>query len=392
MELNQQSLNQQSRVIRNHLGEFLKELAFVDRRWIRLDSCFNDVFVPKGKTEEVDCPLESLCDLLGVSAEKANDYLCAAKLMTLHNKYKTMGIVTKNWESLICEFGLDIEFEAVTDIHVLGKRMHAIRIGCLGKNNRNTAFSAIKQATRFFVGEAPVFYKGENNVKQIEGFKKGWEPERLRGTRQSNELLSKMSLDLAIFMTMQQKELDEKERMGKQQKELDEKEQMAKQQKELDEKEQSLAYKSQAKSKWVEFNMDDPKTEPIRWKSPNGKTQTAVHIPCSSTRAGFRMSAKRTGWIEQVVANMFDKAKVPEEVGVEWLIEAIWERYRPQFDAFCVRKGYVLPVKRTLKERRQMSWKKAKLKRELEKDKDETIVTGNEAAMRDGLAGSQSLT
>jgi hypothetical protein len=46
----------------------------------------------------------------------------------------------------------------------------------------------------------------------------------------------------------------------------------------------------------------------------------------------------------------------------------------------------------TLKERKQMARKKAKLKRELEKDKDETIVTGNEAAMRDSLAGSQSLT
>jgi hypothetical protein len=395
--LNQQSLNQQSWVLRNHLGEFLKELASVDRRWIRIDSCSNDACFPNGGTEEFAFPLESFCDLLGVSAEKANDYLCAAKLMKSHCLHKTMGPVKNNWESLITEFGLDMQMIRATNRKFLGDGVHVIRIGCLGKKNKNTAFSALQQATRFFVGENP---------EQNGGFKKGWKPESIRATPQSNELLSKMSSDLTVFMVKQQKELDEKERK----KELDEKERKKEgldgdgDDKSRDDKignekigddeskiDESFPSKSPAKSRSsVEFDMKDVKTEPIRWQSPNGRTQTAVHIPRSATKISFRKSAGITGWIEQVVASMFDKAKVPEEVGVEWLIEAIYFRYRPQFDAFCVRKGYSLPV--TLKERKQMARKKAKLKRELEKDKDETIVTGNEAAMRDSLAGSQSLT
>jgi hypothetical protein len=49
-------------------------------------------------------------------------------------------------------------------------------------------------------------------AKQNDGFEKGWEPKRLRATRQSSEFLSNTSLDLTIFMAKQQKKLDEKER------------------------------------------------------------------------------------------------------------------------------------------------------------------------------------
>jgi hypothetical protein len=174
-------LSEESWAIRHGLGVFLQELAcFVDRRWIRIDSCANDAFVPKGETEEVNCPLESFCDLLGVSVKKANEYLCAVKLLQLHNKHKTMGCNSKGWESLKAEYGLDIEIDAVADINFLGKRMNVMRIGCLGNNNKNTTFTAIQQATRFFKGEKP---------KTNEGFKIGWEPRRLRATRQSHEHL-----------------------------------------------------------------------------------------------------------------------------------------------------------------------------------------------------------
>jgi hypothetical protein len=41
---------------------------------------------------------------------------------------------------------------------------------------------------------------------------------------------------------------------------------------------------------------------------------------------------------------MFNKEKIPVEVGTEWLIEAIFERHRLQFESFCERKGYMLPM------------------------------------------------
>jgi hypothetical protein len=94
-------LSQQSWVIRNDLGEFLQELAFVDRRWIRLDSCSNNTCLHNGDIEEVASPLESFCDLLGVSAKKANDYLRAANLMKPNNRFKTLGPDINNWESLV---------------------------------------------------------------------------------------------------------------------------------------------------------------------------------------------------------------------------------------------------------------------------------------------------
>jgi hypothetical protein len=59
--------SEESQAIRRGVGEFLQELSFVDRRWIRIDSCSNNTFnkpTTAGKTKEVDCPLESFSDLL----------------------------------------------------------------------------------------------------------------------------------------------------------------------------------------------------------------------------------------------------------------------------------------------------------------------------------------
>jgi hypothetical protein len=89
--------------------------------------------------------------------------------------------------------------------------------------------------------------------------------------------------------------------------------------------------------------MNDARTKPIQWVSPNGKPRAAVCIPRTSTRRSFRMSAQSTGWIENVTESMVNKEKIPAEVGTEWLIEAIFERHRPEFESFCERKGYMLP-------------------------------------------------
>jgi hypothetical protein len=84
----------------------------------------------------------------------------------------------------------------------------------------------------------------------------------------------------------------------------------------------------------------------MRWTSPNGRAQTAVRIPCTGTRSSFRKSAMQTCWIEQVTESMLNKEKVLPEVGVEWLIEAIFDRHRPQFESFCERKGFLPPTQR----------------------------------------------
>jgi hypothetical protein len=41
---------------------------------------------------------------------------------------------------------------------------------------------------------------------------------------------------------------------------------------------------------------------------------------------------------------VFTGDKVLEDVGVEWLVEGIFDRFRSYFDAFCERKGYMLPT------------------------------------------------
>jgi hypothetical protein len=188
------TLSEESEAVRRGLGEFLQELAFVDRRWIRIDSCSNNTFNKPdigGETKEVDCPLESFCNLLGISANKANEYLCAAKLLEPHKVHKTMCPNKRNWEALKSEFRLDIELEEESDIHHLGKSMFVIRIGDLCDNSPTT-FSAKEQAKKFF--------------------KTGWKPKRLEATSQANDFLRKTSFDLTIIMAKQRKELDEKER------------------------------------------------------------------------------------------------------------------------------------------------------------------------------------
>jgi hypothetical protein len=222
--------------------------------------------------KEVDCPLESFCDLLGISAKKANEYLCAAKLMEPHNRYKTLCPIKASWDSLQSEFALDIELAQVTDIHFLGKKMHVMRIGCLCDDNQIT-FNAREQAKRFFV-------------------ETGWKPKRLRATRQSNEFLSTTSLDLTIFMAKQQKELDEKERK----KAAEEREKDggydgdgdADSSNDKSKDDEFSLYKSPATPNCVKFNMKDAQTGPIRWTSPNGKQQTAIRIPNTSTRSSFQ--------------------------------------------------------------------------------------------------------
>ena len=71
---------------------------------------------------------------------------------------------------------------------------------------------------------------------------------------------------------------------------------------------------------------------------------TAIRIPRAGTKDSFRKLAKQTSWIDNVVESMFDEDKVPDEVAVGWLVEGIFDRFRPYFDAFCERKGYMLPT------------------------------------------------
>jgi hypothetical protein len=146
-------------------------------------------------------------------------------------------------------------------------------------------------------------------------------------------------------MAKQQKELDEKERK-KEGANGDGDDESGDDESEDDESNdnEALPFKSPAKSTSVEFDMNDAKAEPIRWTSPNGKKQTAVRIPCNGTRDSFRKSVKRTGWVDHIFESMFNKVKVLPEMGVEWLIEVIFERYRPHFESFCERKGFMLPT------------------------------------------------
>jgi hypothetical protein len=70
------NLSEEAQSIRRGIGEFLQELASVDRRCIRIDSRSNNTFdqpTTDGKTKAVDFPVESFSDLLGISANKANE-------------------------------------------------------------------------------------------------------------------------------------------------------------------------------------------------------------------------------------------------------------------------------------------------------------------------------
>jgi hypothetical protein len=53
-------LSEELMAIRHGLGEFLQELAFVDRPWIQIDSCSNNTLnkpITGGETKKVYCPL-----------------------------------------------------------------------------------------------------------------------------------------------------------------------------------------------------------------------------------------------------------------------------------------------------------------------------------------------
>jgi hypothetical protein len=180
--------SEESQAIRRCLGEFLQELSFVDRRWIRIDSCSNNTFnkpTTAGKSKEVDCPLEPFSDLLGITAEKANEFLCAAKLMVRHKVSKVLGPNINGWDAIISEFGLEIELVQITDKNCLGDRMYVMRIGDLCRDSPVT-FNARAQAKSFF--------------------ETGWKPKRLRATVQAKEFLSKTSLDLTIKEGVRRKE------------------------------------------------------------------------------------------------------------------------------------------------------------------------------------------
>jgi hypothetical protein len=202
-------------------------------------------------------------------------------------------------------------------------------IGCLCDDSPRP-FNAKDQAKRFF---------GET----------GWKPKRLRATRQANDFLSKKSLNLTNLMAKQQKELDEKKRkMEKKERENDggyDGDGDAESSDDESDDDESLSYKSPAQPKSVvKFDMQDAKDGPIRWTSPNRTRQTAIRIPRTSTRSSFRKSAKQTSWIEQITESMLNQEKVSPDVGVEWLVESIFEIHGPQFESFCERKGYLLPT------------------------------------------------
>jgi hypothetical protein len=114
--LSNMKLSEESWVIRNDLGAFLKKLVDTDQRWIRLDSSSNNSFLPYLDKDEVDCPIYSFCDLLGISAKKANDYLRATNLMEPQCRFGTLGPVLNHWESLKSEYGLEIEVEQATSV------------------------------------------------------------------------------------------------------------------------------------------------------------------------------------------------------------------------------------------------------------------------------------
>ena len=84
------NLSEESQSIRNSLGEFLQDIDFIDRRWVRLDSCFNSTFTPSGETQEIPCPVPAISDILGVRSTTANDYLIACGLLMLHPTHEQL--------------------------------------------------------------------------------------------------------------------------------------------------------------------------------------------------------------------------------------------------------------------------------------------------------------
>jgi hypothetical protein len=292
------------------LGEFLRSLLFIDRRWVRLDSCSNNTVLPDGAKEGINSPIEAFCDLLGVSARKANDYLHAANLMKKHNVHKTFGPNAEGWRELISEYGLEAELVQTTDYKHLGAKVWVLRIGCLSKNNNYMTFDAKQQAKRFFGSH--------------DGFEAGWQPKRLRATSQANDFLCNTAFALTLFLA--EKTAEEKKEAEKQKGcdggEVDDDDS------DESEDEKSASFKTPKKPTSdptkpppteVKFDMNDAKDKSIQWQSPNGKVMNAIRVPEAGTRKSFRKMAKLTGWIDNVVVSMYNADKVPEEVGVGWL-------------------------------------------------------------------------
>ena len=101
-------------------------------------------------------------------------------------------------------YQLDIELEPAQDIRFLGpKKQHFLRIGRLGPHNNNATFNAKDQAKRFL--------EGEDSTRTRHTYTKGWEPKRLRATRQQNEFVCTTSLDLAISLVKNAAKKAEKE-------------------------------------------------------------------------------------------------------------------------------------------------------------------------------------
>ena len=125
------SSDQAAWAIRQALGEFLCELAFIDRRWIRLDSCSNKTCVHPTTKKEVACPIKPFSDLLGVSENKANDYLRAAKLLVVPKRGSKLNASRNDWEMLAGQYRLDIEVTKVSMEKYIGKKVWVLRIGSL---------------------------------------------------------------------------------------------------------------------------------------------------------------------------------------------------------------------------------------------------------------------
>ena len=186
------NLSEESQSIRTALGEFFQEVAFIERRWVRLDSCTNTTFTPKGGTPEIPHPVPALSDILGVHARVANDYLVAAGLLVAQRSHGTLCPNKKAWDGLKAQYQLDIELEQARDAKCLGPdRLYFLCIGCLGPHKSNcTTFTAKDQAKRYLFGDTTKHYI----------YEKGWQPKRMRTARQQNEFACSTSLDLAIYL------------------------------------------------------------------------------------------------------------------------------------------------------------------------------------------------
>jgi hypothetical protein len=347
------TLSKESWAIRHALGEFLQKLAFVDQRWIRIDSCSNKTFkrdVPGGETVEVDCPLESFCDLLGISAKKANEYLCAANLMKPHNRHNTLGLNREGWDALKNEFCLDIDLALATDTKHLGSKVHVIRIGCLCDDNPTT-LSAKKQATRFF--------------------ETGWKPKWLRVASQANDFISKTSSDLTIFMA----KLDEKER-----------EERKKEASPLaaaattaaataaaaaaDAAAAAAAAEAAVRKRSVQINILE-KDKPVTIHGANGKDMTWIRVPKCSTLESCTKSLRISNFVPNLLHAMADKEQ--EEEAALWLFLSMGRNFPNEFEMAGKRLKIGIEIEKTPPRKRKSGEASLQEKRKQEKKKTKRV-------------------